>query len=86
MESELLRRRVKSTSYEPQIAIKIANIGQGSIKDCLLGAGSGPWGLTIETSLIKNLGHLIWFFLLNKFWYLPWLLGDGWHRNMTIMI
>ena len=32
MESELLRRRVKSTSYEPQIAIKIANIGQGSLR------------------------------------------------------
>ena len=30
MESELLRRRVKSTSYEPQIAIKIANIEFGS--------------------------------------------------------
>ena len=42
MESELLRRRVKSTSYEPQIAIKIANIGQGSIKDRLLAAGNGP--------------------------------------------
>ena len=42
MESELLRRRVKSTSYEPQIAIKIANIGQGSIKDRLLAAGTGP--------------------------------------------
>ena len=54
MESELLRRRVKSTSYEPQIAIKIANIGQGSIKDRLLAAGSGPevgrkWAVEVDS-------------------------------------
>ena len=35
MESELLRRRVKSTSYEPQIAIKIANIGPASFQSRL---------------------------------------------------
>ena len=93
MESELLRRRVKSTSYEPQIAIKIANIGQGSSDRSgvrtdlnVLTEDRGPRRSAAERSPVKNLGHLIWFFLLNKFWYLLWLLGDGWHRNMTIMI
>ena len=101
MESELLRRRVKSTSYEPQIAIKIANIGSGlswlSVLSDLILVQDLDWrwlnhDLTslgfqeVWRSLVKNLDHQIWFFLLNKFWSLLWWLGDGWHRNTTIMI